>query len=208
MIILYSFPKTRGRRITWMMEELGEDYEFKLIPFEKNGFKSEEFLKINPAGKVPAIQDGSLVLTESAAIISYLGDKFPDKGLIPAAGTAERGKYNQWSYFVLTELEQPLWTIGKHQFALPEDKRVPEIFETAAWEFQQALKLLEYGLADNNYILGNNFSAADILIGHTLNWGTNFGQPIGQNKLKDYQKRVNSRDALQRAISREESTLE
>jgi glutathione S-transferase len=205
MITLYSFPKTRGRRVTWMMEELGENYEFKLIPSGEKGFKSDVFLKINPAGKVPAIQDGELVLTESAAIVTYLGDKFPNKGLVPAAGTTERGKYNQWSYFALTELEQPLWTIGKHKFALPEDKRIPAIFDTAAWEFQQALKILDKGMVDNNYILGDSFSAADILICHTLNWGTNFGQPIEQVKLKAYQERVSSRDALQRAIFREES---
>ncbi len=204
MITLYSFPKTRGRRVTWMMEELGENYEFKLIPRSENGFKSEAFLKINPAGKIPALQDGDLVLTESAAIVTYLGDKFPNKGLVPSAETAERGKYNQWSYFVLTELEQPLWTICKHRFALPEDKRIPAIFETAAWEFQQALKLLDKGLGDNDYMLGDRFSAADILICHTLNWGTNFAQPIEQVKLKAYQERVSSRDALQRAIFREE----
>ncbi len=205
MVIIYSFPKTRGRRITWMMEELGEDYEFKLVPFGQNGFKSEEFVKINPAGKVPAIQDENLVLTESAAIVNYLGNKHPDKGLIPATGTAERSKYDQWSYFVLTELEQPLWTIGKHKIYLPEDKRVPAILDTAAWEFQQALKLLDGGLDGNDYILGDSFSAADILICHTLNWTTKFDQPIEQDKLKDYQERVSSRDALKRAISREES---
>ncbi len=208
MITLYSFPNTRGRRISWMLEELDKSYEFKLIPRSENGFKSEAFLKINPAGKVPAIQDDDLVLTESAAIVTYLGDKFPNKGLVPVAGTAERGKYNQWCYFVLTELEQPLWTIGKHKFALPEDKRIPEILDTAAWEFQQALKLLDKGLAENDYILGDRFSAADILICHTLNWGTKFAQPIEQDKLKAYQERVSSRDALQRAILREELAQE
>ena len=208
MITIYSFPKTRGRRITWMMEELGEDYDFKLVPFGETGFKSEEFVKINPAGKVPAIVDGELVLTESAAIVTYLGDKYPDKGLVPAAGTAERGKYDQWSYFVLSELEQSLWTIAKHKFALPEDKRVPAIFDTAAWEFQQALNLLSQGLDGNDFILGDNFSAADILVCHTLIWGTNFGQPIEQDNLKAYQEKVSSREALQRAIAREEAAQE
>ncbi len=208
MITLYSFPKTRGRRVTWMLEELGENYEFKLIPRGENGFKSKSFLKINPAGKVPALQDGDLMLTESAAIVTYLGDKFSNKGLVPATGTAERGKYNQWCYFVLTELEQPLWTIGKHKFALPEDKRLPAIFDTAAWEFQQALKLLDKGLDDNKFILGEHFSAADILIGHTLNWAINFEQPIEQNKLKQYQERVCSRGALKRAILREEESAQ
>lgn len=208
MITIHSYPKTRGRRITWMMEELGEDYEFNLVPFGDSGFKTEEFLKINPAGKVPAIQDGDLTLTESAAIVTYLGDKYSDKGLIPAAGTPERGKHDQWSYFALCELEQPLWTIGKHKFAIPEDKRVPAIMETAAWEFQQALKLLSQGLGDNNYILGDTFTAADILLCHTLIWGTNFGQPIEQENIKAYQERVSSRDALQRAIDKEEAALE
>ncbi len=204
MIKVYGFPQTRSRRVTWMLEELGQDYEFILVDFNKGEPKSPEYLAINPAGKVPAMQDGDLLLTESAAILTYLGDKFPEKGLVPAAGTAERGVFEQWSYFTLCELEQPLWTMGKHRFALPEEYRVPQIMKTAEWEFQRALALLEQGLGDKQYILGDRFSAVDILLGHTLIWGINFKQAVEPQNLTEYVERLRQRQALIKAIAREE----
>jgi glutathione S-transferase len=207
MITVFGFPQTRSRRITWMLEELEQDYKFRLVDFNKGEPKSPEYLAINPAGKVPAMQDDDLLLTESAAIVTYLGDKFPEKGLVPKAGTAERGKFEQWSYFAMCELEQALWTMGKHRFALPEEQRVPAVLETAAWEFQRALALLEQGLGDKDYILGDNFCAADILLGHTLIWGINFKQAVEPENLKQYVQRLKEREALSRAIAKEEAAL-
>ena len=203
MIQLFNYPDTRGLRVSWMLEELGEEYEFNLVPFSSNGFASEEYIKINPAGKVPAIRDGDLVLTESAAIVTYLGDKFPDKKLVPPAGSAARAKYDQWCYFVLSELEQPLWTKGKHKFMLPRDKRVPAIIETAEWEFQKALKILSQGLDGHRFILGDTFSAADILIGQTLSWARTAKQPVELQNVADYADSILGREALQRARARE-----
>ena len=207
MIQLFNYPDTRGLRVTWMLEELGEEYEFSLVPFGSNGFASDEYLKINPAGKVPAIRDGNLVLTESAAIVTYLGDKFSEKNLVPQAGTAARAKYEQWCYFVLSELEQPLWTKGKHKFMLPRDKRVTAVIETAEWEFQKALNILSQGLDLNKYILGDTFSAADILLGHTLSWARTAKQPIELQNVVDYADKVLGREALQRARSREAASM-
>lgn len=203
MLQLYNFPKTRGFRVTWMLEELEAEYEFKLVPFGANGFASEDYLKINPAGKVPALRDGDMLLTESAAIVTYLGDKFPEKQLVPPPGTAARAKYNQWCYFVLSELEQPLWTKGKHTFVLPPDKRVPAVIETAAWEFRKALSILSKGLEGNKYILGDSFSAADILVGHTLTWAETAKQPVEFQNVTDYAELILGRDAVQRARERE-----
>ena len=208
MLQLYNYPKTRGFRVTWMLEELEAEYEFKLVPFGANGFASEDYVKINPAGKVPALCDGDLVLTESAAIVTYLGDKFPEKQLVPAPGTSARAKYDQWCYFVLSELEQPLWTKGKHTFILPPDKRVPAVIETAAWEFRKALNILSKGLEGNRYILGDSFSAADILIGHTLTWARTAKQPVEFQNVKDYSKLVLDREAVQRASAREAAAAE
>ncbi len=208
MLQLYNYPKTRGVRVTWMLEELEAEYEFKLVPFGENGFASEDYVKINPAGKVPALRDGDLLLTESAAIVTYLGDKFPARQLVPAPGTAARARYDQWCYFVLAELEQPLWTKGKHSFVFPPEKRVPAILETAEWEFQKALNILSQGLGDNKYILGAEFSAADILIGQTLLWASVANQPVDFQNIKDYTDLVLGRDALQRARAREAAMLE
>ena len=203
MIQLFNYPNTRGLRVTWMLEELETDYEFNLVPVGNSGFGSEEYIKINPAGKVPAIRDGDLVLTESAAIVTYLGDKFPAKKLVPPAGSAARAKYDQWCYFVLSELEQPLWTKGKHKFMLPRDKRVPAIIETAEWEFQKALKILSQGLDGHRFILGDTFSAADILIGQTLSWARTAKQPVELQNVADYADSILGREALQRARTRE-----
>ena len=208
MLQLYNYPKTRGLRVTWMLEELEADYEFKLVPFGENGFASEDFVKINPAGKVPALCDGNLVLTESAAIVTYLGDKFPQKNLVPRAGTTARAKYDQWCYFVLSELEQPLWTKGKHTFILPEEKRIPAVIETAQWEFEKAVGILSQGLGDNDYLLGDTFSAADILVGQTLLWARAAKQPVETDNINNYAELILGREALQRARNREAAALE
>ena len=207
MITVYGFPLTRSTRVTWLLEELGVDYHFTLVDFNKAQHRSAEYLAINPAGKVPAMTDGDLLLTESAAMVSYLCDKYADRGLIPSVGTVERAHYEQWSYFALCELEQPLWTLSKHKFALPKEQRVPEVRKTASWEFQQALTLLSKGLGDKDYILGT-FSGADILLGHTLFWGLAFHQPIEQDNLRAYIERLRHRDAYQRASAKEAAVLE
>ncbi|NIB40873.1 glutathione S-transferase family protein [Pseudomaricurvus alkylphenolicus] len=208
MMKVFGVPQSRSTRVTWMMEEVGQDYEFDPIDFYAGENRSEQYLAVNPSGKVPALQDGDLVLLESGAIVTYLGDKHPHSGLVPKAGTQDRARHDQWCYFALTELEQPLWTLGKHRFALPEEHRVPAIFDCAAWEYQKALKLLSGGLGDNPYILGSQFSAADILLGHTLNWGVSFNQPLEFDNLAAYRDRLNERPALARARAKEEAAKE
>ena len=205
MITIYGYPNTRSTRVNWMMEELGQDYQYVLVDFAKGDPQSADFLALNPAGKVPAMRDDDLVLTESAAINTYLGDKFNNRELVPMPGTAERGHYEQWCYFAMCELEQPLWTIGKHRFANPEQHRIKAIFPTAAWEFQKALDLLSRGLGDQDYILGDAFSAADILLAQTLTWGQAFKQPIEQQNLLDYCQRNENRPARIRAKEREQA---
>lgn len=205
MLKVYGFPKSRSTRITWLAEELNTPYEFHLIDLFKGDNRTPEFLAMNPSAKVPAVNDDGFVLTESGAIVTYLADKHEDEGLIPPAGTEARGLYEQWSYFALTELEQPLWTMGKHRFAIPEEYRVPEVLNTAAWEFQKVLDLFSQGLADKEYILGNQFQAVDILLAHTLMWGISFEQPVEQDNLKAYLERISSRAALARAAEKEEA---
>jgi glutathione S-transferase len=168
---------------------------------------SAEYRAINPGCKVPSLSDGELTLTESAAIVTYLGDQYGDGTLVPTSGNVDRARYDQWQSFAISELEQPLWTMGKHKFALPADRRVPEIMETAAWEFQKALKLLSNGLGNQDYILGSQFTGADILLGHTLFWGLGFKQPVEQENLKDYINRLKERPARMQAVEKENALL-
>ncbi len=203
MLTVFGVPKTRATRITWMLEELGVSYEFHCLDFQKGTNRSAEYLEISPSGKVPALRDGDDVFLESGAILTYLGDKFPEKALVPKAGTIERGHHDQWCYFAQSELEQALWTMGKHKFALPEEHRVPGVLKTAEWEFQRALTLLSQGLDENDYILGDAFSAADIMLAHTLFWALSFKQAIEQKNLQDYIDRLRMRPALEKAWEKE-----
>jgi glutathione S-transferase len=203
MIKLYGYPRSRSTRIVWMLEELGIDYEFIKIDLLAGGGQSQDYLKIHADGKVPAIDDGGFVLTESAAIMTYLGDKYPAANMVPKPVTKARATYDEWCFFVLTELEQPLWTVGKHTFVLPEDKRVPEILQVARWEFLKACNVLEKKLVGKPFALGDSFSAIDILIAHTLRWAAAFKVPCGSQRLDSYRDDMIARPAFEQVIKRE-----
>jgi glutathione S-transferase len=203
MLTLYGCPQTRSARAAWALEEAGAEYAYVAVDLLKGEGRTPDFQAVNPSGKVPALVDEGLTLTESAAICTYVGDRFPESGLTPPPGTVERAKYHQWCFFVIGELEQPLWTIAKHSFALPADWRVPEIEPTARKEFDVALRAFEQGLGEKAYLLGERFSAADILAAHTLNWARK-GQVLPDSaRLTGYLERTLSRPALERARQRE-----
>ena len=166
---LYGCPNTRSLRAAWALEEAGAEYEYVLVDLFKGAARTPEFLALNPGGKLPVLVDGGLTLTESAAIIIYAGDKFASSDLLPVDPTA-RADCLRWMFFATSELEQPLWTIAKHRFALPKDKRVAGIEATARWEFAVAAKLVDDALAERAYICGDAFTGADILLAHTLAW--------------------------------------
>jgi glutathione S-transferase len=199
---LYGCPNTRSLRVTWALEEAGADYDFVLVDLFKGEGRRPEFLAINPGGKVPVLVDGDLVLTESAAILAYLGERFPDSGLVPD-DARQRARCWCWSCFAVTELEQPLWTIAKHRFALPKERRVGAMEQTAVWEFAQAAALLVPGLGAGEFILGERFCAADILVGHTLAWARSARVPLGSAALETYLDRLMARPAVARAQLRE-----
>ncbi|ROS01148.1 glutathione S-transferase [Sinobacterium caligoides] len=209
MINIYGHPHTRSFRITWIAEELALDYLFHRVELAKGEHKSEDYRRLHPGGKIPAITDDidgikEISLSESGAIVNYLADRYGSEQLIPSPGSPQRGSHDQWCYFALTELEQPLWSIGKHKFALPKEQRIKAMLETAGWEYQQALALLSSGLGDNNYILGSQFSPADILLAQTLRWGLAFKQPLPQQNLQDYFQRCSQRPGFIKAAEVEE----
>lgn len=207
MITLYGFAQSRSTRATWALEEAGAEYAYLAVDVLKGEGRQPAFLAVNPGGKVPVLVDDGLTLSESAAICTYVGDRFPASGLTPAAGTPERATYYQWCYFVIGELEQPLWTMAKHRFGLPEDWRVPGITATASKEFDLAVRVLEQGLGERPYLLGDSFTAADILAAYTLNWGRKWRVLKTSPSLDAYLGRTLSRPALDRARQREADAL-
>jgi glutathione S-transferase len=199
---LYGCPNSRSLRAAWALEEAAAEYEYVPVDLFKGAARTPEFLALNPAGKVPVLVDGELTLTESGAIIDYVGNRFPASGLVPRDAAA-RANCLRWMFFAQTELEQPLWTIAKHRFALPKDKRVAGTEETARWEFAVAAKLLDGALADREYMCGGMFTGADILLVHTLAWARSAKIPLDSARLTAYMERLLMRPALTRARQRE-----
>jgi len=204
---LYGMGQSRSFRALWALEESGLTYEYVAVEFgstDTNGVKSNDYKKLNYEGKVPTLVDGDLVLIESGAIINYIAGNCPTLNLIPLRDIRQRAKYDELCYFVLTELEQGLWTNGKHRFALPEAQRVPDVLATATWEFNKALATLQNMFDGKSYVLGNEFSMADVLLAQTLNWAERFKFTLPKNLL-DYSKRMYARRACVKALNRLET---
>jgi glutathione S-transferase len=114
----------------------------------------------------------------------------------------ERSQCYKWTSYVITELDAPLWTIAKHRFALPSERRVPAVIETAGWEFRMAVKVLATGLEDHPYLVGDCLTVADIIVGHTLSWAKSARLALGSDQLERYLDSLLARDAAIRARER------
>jgi glutathione S-transferase len=165
------------------------------VRLPKGEGRTPAFLALNPGGKIPLLVDGDIVLSESLAICYYIADRFPGKAIAPAPGSDARAYCDQWCSFAISELEQPLWTLSKHQFALPAEWRVPAVLDTARKEFAVASRLLAKGLEGREFILGDTFSVSDILLGHTLAWARAAGVLTEQATVDAYAERLFARPA-------------
>ncbi len=203
-LTLYGYPRTRSTRVAWMLEELELDYRFVLVDLPAGQHRSAAYRRIHPDGRVPVLEEEGFLLSESVAICTWLGDRNPEAGLVPRCGTRERADYDRWACFILSELEQPLWSLAKHRFALPEEYRLEGMERTARWEFERALKALEAGLNGHPCLVGETFTAADILASLTLNWALANRVPIPSPELKAYLRRHTARPALARALEHEQ----
>jgi glutathione S-transferase len=191
---LYEFGPTRSIRARWTLQELGVDFEPVRVNLLRGEQQRPEFLKINPAGKIPVLVDGDLVLTESVAIVLYLAQKYSDKGLVPA-GLAERAQVNRWLLFAATELEQPLWRISRHTALYPEEQRLPGDVAIASREFKQMAAVLERHMQGREFVAGDCVTVADFVTAYTLDWG-NEDKLLGDCPgLVAYMKRMYARPA-------------
>ncbi len=169
MMKLYGFGPTRSLRALWGLKELGVEFEFIPVNLQAGEHRRPEFLALNPAGKVPVLVDGDLVIPESAAIVLYLAEKYPDKGLMPAR-LEQRAQVYRWVMFAMTELEQPLWRMAKHRFVYPEDKRLPQDIDLAREDFTAMAAVLEKHMNGRQYIVGDRITAADCVTAYLMDW--------------------------------------
>jgi len=202
MIKLYHSPQSRSIRPRWMLEETGVAYDVVPIDLQAGDQKKPEFLKINPNGAVPALVDGELRLFESAAICQYLADRFPEKRLAPPLGSAARAYYYQWIHFAMSTLEPPLITIFLHTVMKPESERLPQVVGPAREQLRAALGVLEQALAGRSFIVGDEFTAADVMVGSTLAWAQMIGVLDASTPVTAaYLGRLMGRPAFQRAMA-------
>ena len=166
MIKLYGIPRSRTARVLWMLEELQVPYENVPVSFIGDARKPE-YLKINPNGHIPALQDGDLTLFESLAINLYLARKY-DKGLWPKTVEGEAKAY-QWSIWAMTELEEPLLTVLMNRAFLPEAQRDAKKAADGAERFKTPLNVLE-GQLTSDWLAGKEFSVADLNVASVLGW--------------------------------------
>jgi len=202
MIILYGSGQSRSFRTLWALEESGLEYHYEAVRIGRrgeSGTQSTRYKELNYQGKVPSLKDDDNVINETTAILNYIAALSPDKELIPTNNLILRANYDEICSFVITELEQALWTQAKHQFLLPKEYRITDIYNTVEWELNKAFDTLSHYLADKNYIVGDQFTMADILIAHTLAWAelSEFKIPT---QLLNYKNKHFERPALKRSF--------
>jgi glutathione S-transferase len=164
---LYGYPPTRSIRVLWTLRELDVEFEFVNVDPTKGEHRRPEFLALNPAGKLPLLVDGDFVLTESVAIVLYLAEKYPEKGLLPG-GLRARAEVNRWLLFSATELEQPLWRIVRHTKLYPPGKRLAAEIPIARDEFLEMAAVMEAHMDGRQFLVGDDVTVADIVAAYTL----------------------------------------
>ncbi|GCA52097.1 disulfide-bond oxidoreductase YfcG [Sinorhizobium sp. KGO-5] len=207
MMKLYGLGPTRSLRALWALQELDAEFEFVRVNILAGENLRPDFLRLNPAGKLPVLVDGDFVLTESAAIVMYLAEKYGDKGLMPA-DLKERAQAYRWSLFAVTELEQPLWRIAKHTFLYPEDKRLPEDIALAREEFAAMAAVLDRHMDGRAFIVGDNITVADCVTAYVLDWGNENGLIDSFPNLKAYLERMYARPRAPQRIAEAVASLQ
>jgi len=189
---LYWAPQSRAFRALWMLEEAGCAYERVLVDIRNGGQNDAAFRAVNPMAKVPALADGVTTVAESAAICAYVAERCPGAGLAPPVGDAARGAYLQWLFFAAGCIE-PAYLQKYLGFDLP--------VSTAGWgSFERVLDVLEDALRPGNWLLGERFSAADVMVGTDLHYGLELMKIVpARPAFVDYLARCTARSAYQRA---------
>lgn len=197
---LYEFAPTRSIRARWILQELDIDFEAVSVDLPSRQHCGAEFLELNPAGKVPVLVDGDLVLSESVAIVLYLAEKYPEGGFIPTDPQLRADTY-RWILFTVTELEQPLWRISKHTAIFPEEQRIPADVALARREFLPMAAVLENHMKGRTYVVGDSLTAADFIVAYTLDWA-NLDQLLGDcPDLRSYLERMYARPRAPQRIA-------
>ncbi|MBV8696638.1 MAG: glutathione S-transferase family protein [Bradyrhizobium sp.] len=192
MTQLYWCPRTRSFTALWLMEETGQPYERVLIDISTGAQKQADYLAINPMGKVPALKDGEVTLAENAAICAYVAERYPDAKLTPPLGDPVRAKFLYWLFFLPGCIEPAMVQLSTKFEMNPV---------AAGWgEAQRPFDVLDAALSKGPWLLGENFSAADVAMGSMLNFAVRMFKMVpSRPSFEAYVDRCTARPAFQRA---------
>jgi glutathione S-transferase len=187
-VTLFHAPNTRSAGARILLEELGAAYDLQVLDLKAGDQRTPEYLAVNPMHKVPAVRHGDAVVTEQVAVFIYLADLYPEAGLAPAIGDPLRGPYLRWIVFYGSCFEPAV--VDRSQ------KREPANTSTSPYgDFDTMLKTITDHLALGPYMLGERFSAADVLWGWALGWTTKFGLVPRTPVVDAYLNRIEARPA-------------
>lgn len=197
-LVLYYAPRTRAFRARWMLEELAVPYELRTVNLAAGEQRTPEYRRVHPLGAVPALIDGETTLIESAAICLHLADRFADAGLAPR-DAAHRGTYYQWAVFAAATLDPIVAPVFNRSFRLPTERRHETATDDEHERFARTASALRVPLRLSPFLLGETFSAADVLVGSVLAWARVTGLFRSTAELEPYLRRLEDRPAYQRA---------
>lgn len=200
-LVFYTNPMSRGRIVRWMLEEVGHPYRTELLEFQAS-MKADAYRAINPMGKVPAISHKGTVVTECGAICAYLADAFPEARLAPPPGDPRRGSYYRWMFFAAGPVEAAAMNKALG-FEVPPEKRGMSGYGS----MDDVMRTLEYAVAQNPYVTGDTFTAADVYFGAHVGWGMMFGTLEKRPALVAYFDRLKDRPAAARAREIDDALL-
>ena len=198
-LIFYTNPQSRGRIARWMLEEVGQDYDTVVLGYA-DSMKGDDYLTINPMGKVPAIVHDGRVVTECAAICAYLADAFPDAGLAPA--TNDRADYYRWLFFAAGPFEQAAIDTARKIQVTPEQSRM-----VGYGSLDAVIDTLAGHLEGREFVAGDRFSAADVYVGSHLLWGRQFGWLPQRDAFVAYTDRLAARPAYRRGNEKDDTLV-
>ncbi len=190
-ITLYHSPGSRAFIAYWLLEELGVSFDVKTVDIRKGEQKEPAYLKLNPSGKVPTVTDGKVVVSENPAICIYLADRYGYGGLAPRIEDADRGAYLKWMVYS-TAVVDPLISLHPKHIDLPGPA-------TGFGAFDDMVDVLTNTLKGRKYLLGDRFTAADVMLGATVSMALYRKELPDHGPLADYNTRLTHRAAYQRA---------
>jgi glutathione S-transferase len=200
MITLFWCPQTRASRILWLLEEMNEPFEVRMIDIRDPESKLDpDFVAASPMGKVPALMDsapnGTVYMADSAAIALYLSDRYPSSGLAPAIDDPSRGQFLYWMTYTPGVIEPAMM----EKFTGQEVNR-----GSSGWgNFETMIEVLEAGLKEGPWVMGDKFCAADVLLGSSVNFMKIFGILPENTALEAYIERCLARPAYAKALARD-----